>query len=142
MANARIQIGEEWLPLDGYAPLLYDPKRVAAAAAGVSVRNPVLPLPRPAPTLSPSGPEIDGDVEVSVVIIEAIADDSVLGWHIEQHWPLRVDEAGATIELRDGSSILTWPVKHRAGVREALTVRTLGPAGVLSRPARLTIVWK
>jgi len=137
----RILLAGATYPLDGFAPVLYDPRRVRAAAQGVPIRRPELPTPPRIASVAPAGRTVT--VSAADVMVTVVASGpKVLGFQVERDGEvLPMHPRGSTFEARGETSTLIWPVERRGSDETRLRLRAVGRTGVLSRPALLTLRW-
>jgi len=130
------------LPLDAYASILLDPKRVLAAAAGIHSRVPALPelpaleLVEPKLRFEPLGERAPR------IVATAECADGLLGFEVERDRDLLPREVvEAVTELAaDGTSgriALELPVTETTDVLR-VRVRAVSRTGVLGRPRVVT----
>lgn len=134
---------KEPIPLDCFAPILYDPKRFLAAAAGVSLRRPNIPI---TPRLLSDNQDVrkvavTGDE--ATVTVQAESLDGIIGFQLERDgevMPLNL--AGTTVSIHGQRATLNWTLNRPASRESKTRVRVIGRSGALSKPALLSLKWQ
>jgi hypothetical protein len=133
------------LPLDGYAAVLCDPRRIRAAAAGVEIAGVALPDPPRFLRTVPSTRVID--VDAGELSLEAVAEDprGLSGFEILLDGvPLSSELALAStvLEPEDNRARLSLGISRPVVERSEIRVRAIARSGMLSVPWRTTVVWR
>jgi WD40 repeat protein len=128
-------------PMDCYAELLFDPRRVAASLEGIAVKRPGLPEP-PSVELVKWGrvQPLEGEqIEIAAVATDPLG---LRGFEVSREGELLPAEQvrSATILGSDGTRAeLRLSLPRPVDLAEvSFEVRALGRSNVLSRPARVT----
>lgn len=142
LREARIRVDGFAYPLDSYASHLLDPRRVLASAAGIEVRNPVLP---PAPRIDAPPPRhtvVQAGGNERIVTVQASDGAGVLGFQLERDGEvLPAGAPGASLERSAQTATLTWRVNRPESGETHLRIRAVGRSGVLSKAVLTTIRW-
>ena len=141
--SAWMACGTVPVSAEAWAPLLLDPKRVRAAAAGVEVRP--VELPAPPNLLAPERRErVVAVDEGGVFVLEAIAEhpDGLLRFEVERDGarvPRAELERTTTFEGAGTRATLRYDVTSEGAAETTLFVRALARSGVGSRTALVTV---
>lgn len=134
---------EESYPLDGFAPILYDPKRFQAAASGVSIRQPLLTDPPRLHSISPDARSVSVEDNTVEVWIRAEGEGGVLSFQLERDGKiLPLNPTDVTIQTNSKDAQLIWKLNRSIERETNISIRAIDRSGILSSPARLTIYWR
>jgi hypothetical protein len=134
---------EEPFPLDCFAPILYDPKRFMAAAAGISLRHPTVPKPPRFLSNNLNVRKVAVTGGEATVTVQAESLDGVIGFQFERDGEvLPLNPAGATVSIQGQKTTLNWTLSRPTVDETDLRIRAIGQSGVLSKPALLTLRWE
>jgi WD40 repeat protein len=134
-ASTRIILGARSESLADYAALLYDPKRVRAAAAGIALRPASLPT-LPVLDLHGGGREVACNADALELELGCTSAAPALRYLVQS------DGSEHAFTPRAGESTVRVRVeKPSAGNRRVLRARVLDANGLQSRPVRVCIVF-
>ncbi len=134
---------EKTYPLDCFAPILYDPKRFIAAAAGVPVSQPILPVPPRLIAITPKGRIVELHEEQTVITVQASCEDGILGFQIEKDGKILPFQSVGKIRIEsDEKTTLSWTIDRPVEDKTEIRLRAISQTGVLSRPAFFTLRWQ
>ncbi|TDJ73412.1 MAG: hypothetical protein E2O39_05475 [Planctomycetota bacterium] len=143
----RMQVDGAAYPLDTFAAVLLDPKRVRAAARGIPVFPARLPEPPTLELVAPLTRVVEGH---GAVTIEALAADSLalagLAFEVERDGhalDASLRRAATTVTETSRSARLTLTIPWLGDPSETtIRICAVARSGVLSLPAVVTIRWR
>lgn len=128
--------------LDSFAPVLYDPKRFQAAAAGVSLKHVDLPTVPVITATNPKGRRVEMRGEQAAVQVGAWHAGGIIGFEVERDGELLPWGSAGTIESDGkGGATLTMMFEISDKPEIHLRIRAVSRQGVLSRPKHMTLTW-
>ncbi len=145
LATAQIIVSGTSQPLDSYAAILLDPRRVQAGTAGVHLRAPELPTAPEIVSVTPEARHVL--VEGASATLHAVAEDprGLVGFQIEiDRKALAPFLGGSAVRFEQDGRLarFEWSLERPPSGKAYVRLRAIGRTGVLSRPVRVTFTWK